>query len=737
MCEKKDKRGKNSEEKISGDKNPMMILTRGDKFFGSALLLGIIALSFLISFHTLSDTDIFHHLKTGQVILQTHQVPDKDIYSFTRSGKEWIDALWLFQIIISSLYRISGFAGIIFFGALLSAIIWGLILVNIYNSRRYFSILFLSLLCLVAASFRFKLRPELLSFFYLALELILLERHQQGKRYALYPLPLLLLLWLNSEGLWPLYFVVLSVFLFEQLLFIPDLRITRYLKRGSSLPAKKSALHLGIIFILSIPLVLLNPYGIRGALFPLKLYEEAFSSQNLVHQIIIEFRSPFSDLFPWFIKAPYIILVGFSSLLVIYFMINRRLSFSGFILWLIFLYLSLTAVRNVALFAIICMAVLGRALSENHTRENLFLLGVQPRLLKLRPVGGALILFCIIFFISAVISSRFFIWNRFFCRFGIGALETEYPIRAGGFLRAISTGLSKSGQLKIFSDLGSAGYLIWLGHPEWQLYIDPRMEVYGEEMLKRYLEALNHKDAFEREDVRYDFDAVVLDSFFQEKDLILALAKDTRWALIYLDGLNVIFIRNKPEFESVVKKYRIDFQKGVSSPAPKNLSGFWLARERLYRGYMLLMLGYPELAWLEFSAGLKIDSEEPNLNYYAGMALNQLNQPEQARFYLERLARKYPDSVKIKIQLARSYVLAGKSEQAVMILKQALKRSRDDLGACMELAKIYEFFGDAQADSQWLICFKIYETSPEKFSEMRDELFQALERMKNQSSNRE
>ena len=247
---------------------PAVLAPPKDEFLGWLGLAGIVALSFLMSFHTLVDTDIFWHLRTGQIIWDTHRVPQKDLFSFTMAGKEWIDAQWLFQAILYPLYRSAGYTGIILFGSVLTALTWILILAPGFNPRKYFSVILIGLIALLSLSERLRLRPEILTFFYIALEIYLLDRFRRGKKYALYPLPLLLLLWVNSEGLWPVGFFILGAFLGEEILFLPALKLGKYFPRTAPAPARGAAARLLICLLIGMALTLVNPYGVRGALFP-------------------------------------------------------------------------------------------------------------------------------------------------------------------------------------------------------------------------------------------------------------------------------------------------------------------------------------------------------------------------------------------------------------------------------------------------------------------------------------
>ena len=58
------------------------------------LLIGaFLALTFLLGVFPLRDTDFWWHLRTGDLIRQTGQVPQTDLYTYTAADHRWIDLL--------------------------------------------------------------------------------------------------------------------------------------------------------------------------------------------------------------------------------------------------------------------------------------------------------------------------------------------------------------------------------------------------------------------------------------------------------------------------------------------------------------------------------------------------------------------------------------------------------------------------------------------------------------------
>ena len=69
-----------------------------------ALLIPLL-ITLALAHHTLSDLDIWLHLRAGEQILAGEGVPDRNLYSFTASEERWVDHEWLFQAIVAATAR--------------------------------------------------------------------------------------------------------------------------------------------------------------------------------------------------------------------------------------------------------------------------------------------------------------------------------------------------------------------------------------------------------------------------------------------------------------------------------------------------------------------------------------------------------------------------------------------------------------------------------------------------------
>ena len=71
------------------------------------------------------DSDAGWHIRTGEAILATGNLPRTDPYSFTRGGQPWFAWEWLADVATGSIHRTLGLKGVaLFYAAAISAGVW-------------------------------------------------------------------------------------------------------------------------------------------------------------------------------------------------------------------------------------------------------------------------------------------------------------------------------------------------------------------------------------------------------------------------------------------------------------------------------------------------------------------------------------------------------------------------------------------------------------------------------------
>ena len=77
----------------------------------SALL--VLQLLITNSWRFLLDSDTGWHIRTGELVLQTHAAPRSDPFSHTMFGQQWFAWEWLADVLLAALHNWRGLAGVV------------------------------------------------------------------------------------------------------------------------------------------------------------------------------------------------------------------------------------------------------------------------------------------------------------------------------------------------------------------------------------------------------------------------------------------------------------------------------------------------------------------------------------------------------------------------------------------------------------------------------------------------
>jgi len=308
-----------------------------------AFLFGLIALAANIE---IKDVDLWLHLAVGKYIVTTFSIPKVDILSCTILNLPWINHEWLFQTLVYSVHNAAGIDGLV------SLKVWVAFLTFIFllflgHTREYrIGPIAVLLLVLLVYQLRLTLRPDLFSLvffvFYASIRI--------SKRWSLWAVAFIQIIWTNMHG-----FFILGPFI----IFISF--IGEWAKRHATLPydwnrigrlSDEEYKRLKQILVISVLACLVNPHFVKGALYPLGVLFSIGGESRIFFQQIQELQRPlqWGTLFSFhsFLHFKLLIIVSFLS-----FAFNRRkIDISALLMWFIFLLFSLSAIRNVAFFAI-------------------------------------------------------------------------------------------------------------------------------------------------------------------------------------------------------------------------------------------------------------------------------------------------------------------------------------------------------------------------------------------------
>src|SRR5439155_13441483 len=134
-------------------------------------------------------------------------------------------------------------------------------------------------------------------------------------------------------------------------------------------------------------------------------------------------------------------------------------------------------------------------------------------------------------------------------RFGLGIVEWNTPARAVEFL------LQARPKPQVFSSLADGSYMTWWAKDRYPVFTDGRLEVYGEEFYKRY-QAIQGKDWPRFADQNGINVAVIERQYFGWETV--GIADSPGWVLVHVDPRELVFVRDVPEHEEIIRRYRID-----------------------------------------------------------------------------------------------------------------------------------------------------------------------------------
>ncbi len=454
-----------------------------------------------------TDPDVWWHLRTGELIAQTHAFVHADPYSFTRQGQPWVNHEWLSDLLVYGIYRAGGWGGlIVVFGAITSLT---LMLVFLRSpGKPYFAALAL-ILGAYASAPGWGVRPHTISLLLASVFLSVLERSEERPRLLWWSIPLTLL-WVNLHAEYALGIALLALFLFGEML---DAAFG--IRDWSSLGSRLRSLAIALVACLVV--VPINPNGLRMFTYPVETLRSV-----AMQKYIAEWASPN------FHEAKYL---PFAAMLLgILFFLSvspKRIRARDLLLVLVFGAGALRSVRHVSAFVLVAVPILsGLAQSwwhEQMRKPNAVSPRSGQRLAMNATVLTAFLVFALVRVRTVVVHQE--------------ATEVEnFPAGAATYLA------SRQPPGPIFNHYNFGGYFIWKLYPQYQVFIDGRADLYGDDFLHDFARTYYVTDPdWERPIRDWRIQTVILPP---DAPLIAALKLSHRWDEVYVDSQAIILTRS-------------------------------------------------------------------------------------------------------------------------------------------------------------------------------------------------
>lgn len=461
--------------------------------------------------------DTWWHLSAGKWIWVHHALPNVDPFSYTRLGEAWHYPGWPVELLMYGLYRLGGLGALNVAVALTVVAAWGLVWLTLRElDVSVHPLIKAAAVTLGAATsaIYWSARPHLLSFLLSALFLWLLARARRRGARLLVWLPFLMVLWANGHGAFIMGLVWWGVYWAAALL---RWGVRRWREGPQAAAAAwRWLLALTAVGAALVLAVLVNPYG-------LEMYGYPFKTLG-IHALrkISEWQAPDfhkSSLLPMLtLLVALLWVVGASA---------RRITLEHAFLVGGMLMMALTAVRNVALFAVVAVPMLARHaefLRRDVTawlpaREERPPAPIHPRL-NLALIG-----------LAALVA---------FGKVGVMALPQvnasatakNFPVGAAAFLE------TERPQGRLFNDYGWGAYLLWAA-PDYPVFIDGRADLYGDEIIGQWLRVAEVKPGWEAVLDYWDVRLVLMPPDTPLGRLLLIRG----WRVLYRDHISVLYGR--------------------------------------------------------------------------------------------------------------------------------------------------------------------------------------------------
>lgn len=509
------------------------------------------------------DPDLGWHLKTGEQIVKTMELPRINNINYPLAGEKWIDHEWLSNVLIYETYTQLGY--IILTGIFALIFVATFFLLNYWLKKTILKekwhwglIMALEIAGALAIAPHIGIRIQMVTTLFLLVTLIILEKYRRQPHWTK-------LLWLIPWlYLWScLHAGFLAGILTIVLFWIINIgqRITKWRGLSSEFRLSQKQITTGLIVSLAaISSTLVTPYFLELYSF-LFGYRDTFYL-NHISEWLPQWSYPYIYYQFAYICATLVLLclyLGQTSK-----KIGRQIDpwFLG--ITLIFLILAVKSRRNFPLFFVASLPLISSFIID-YFQLKLF---DMEKWLAFKIITRSLLFFAFILTTASLINSAV-VTNDPFNHFCEGQVKDHpnrhlYPCAATNFLKQ----QTEYQNYNILNSFGWGGYLIWV-YPEKKLFIDgrgPQASYQGHSILAEYYEFWDENKVSEKI-IQHDIKLIMVKNrprplklswlsknflLMNEEEMNATRSRDhlldyleanPDWRLIYQDDLSIIYVK--------------------------------------------------------------------------------------------------------------------------------------------------------------------------------------------------
>ena len=396
------------------------------------------------------DSDAGWHIRAGEAILSTGDLPRTDPYSFTRAGQPWFAWEWMADIAAGAVHRAAGLSGVaLFYATAIAAGVWLWFRLHWALGGDFLLACAMAPLLLSTCNLHWLARPHVLSWLFLLAALLYAERARPPFRFRhAVEIVVFTALWANIHA---------SFF------FAPWIALIYAAGRAIGRRDARWFLWAALVSALA-PLA--NPYGWH-------LYAHVFrylTDSELLARIgefqSFDFHAPGS----WPIIATLLVAVAGGTLALL----GKR--FEHFALAMLITAMALRSARALPLVALLLLPLANAAITGTLRRaavlEGFLAYAARLRAIDARFSGLALV--------PLVVLACFALLRLPAIQAATGFPPDQFPVEAYSQVARLPA------NARLFAPDKFGGYLIYRSQGARKVFFDGRSDLYGAEFLKQY-----------------------------------------------------------------------------------------------------------------------------------------------------------------------------------------------------------------------------------------------------------
>ena len=668
------------------------------EFWVFVLLFGLLAVFLIHNFDSIGQ-DIGRHLKTGEIIWQTKEVPKTNLFSFTEPDFPFTNHHWLSEVIFYNVFNLGGLTWLILLKVFFILIAFLLLFFVAKKHATFWPLVISFLLSIFIFISRTEVRPEIFSFLMSALFLSALFKAKYDPNWKLkiknlkfsplWFLPLAQLLWVNLH----IYFFIgpfLFVAFFVDRLFQYEIRNTKYVVL--------KLLAIGGLIVLA---TFINPAGIKGALLPFNILKE-YGYSIVENQTLSFFTDFFGFNLSIFVFKVSVVVLVVSFLLMIKKTKERifEILISAF-----FIYAGFKMLRNLPLYALGSFSVLAILLTDIFRGVGARLLATSnaQRTFDVNKRTDGILKVVVVGFLAFML---FFVASGGYYKWANLSKVVGFSV-PNGLERAVDFVKENKIEGPMFNNFDIGGYLIWqiegVRYPvekvpdPFRVFVDNRPEAYSVEFFSEtYKSIQDNPEKWKEFSDNYGINFI----FFAHTDatpwgrsFITNITKNPDWKTAYLNEDVIILVKNNSANSEVISKFYVTEENAVnraldfakdSNENPINLN---LTFSRFFYN-----ISWRKTAVYFADEAIKLAPENPYPYLYKGLAYAYYTDGESQKLAGENIKK----ATDLGLKESRYYYILGvvymnlnRLDEAKLLFEKALELDESNKEAKEFLEKYF------------------------------------------------